>query len=74
MPAAARPPGPPPGRYPGTGSAYCLQSNLGLLPGTLSSHAEAVEEVVLEVSFTTQMERRKVKFSMPLLEPTASGV
>ena len=74
MPAVARPPQASPGPLPCAGSACCLRSTLELLPGTRSPDAEAVEEVVLETHFTTRMERCKVEFSMPPLEPTPSRV
>ena len=74
--AVARPPRASPGPLPCTESACCLQSNLGLLPGTRSPHAEAVEEVGLETHCTTARRRWRERGEFPILprDPPPSGV
>lgn len=68
-PAVARPPRASPGPLPCTESACCLQSNLGLLPGTRSPHAEAVEEVGLETHCTTARRGCRERGEFPILPP-----
>lgn len=74
-PAVARPPRASPGPLPCTESACCLQSNLGLLPGTRSPHAEAVEEVGLETHCTTARRGCRERGEFPILprDPPPSG-
>lgn len=73
-PAVARPPRASPGPLPCTESACCFQSNLGLLPGTQSPHAEAVEEAGLETHCMTRVERWSGEFPiLPWDMPPSGG-